>query len=122
MSKRILRVLVLVALSTAAAAVVSLDLKSNASQTQRAAVAKSNSRNASIVATTAAVLQETSEIRQLAILRPVRSGAQSRAEIEKMLVKNLNDQIRRRRCSHELACANSAWRLPTRVSTFIISC
>ncbi|HEV2883437.1 MAG TPA: hypothetical protein VGW36_01190 [Pyrinomonadaceae bacterium] len=93
MSKRILRVLILVALSATAAAVVSLDLKSNASQTQRAAVAKSNSRNASIVATTAAVLQETSEIRQLAILRPVRSGAQSRAEIEKMLVKNLNDQM-----------------------------
>jgi hypothetical protein len=60
---------------------------------QRANVAGSNARNAAIVTTTAEVLKETSEIRELAILRPVRSGAQSRSEIERMLIKNLNDQM-----------------------------
>jgi hypothetical protein len=39
---------------------------------------------------TVEVLQETSELRKLSILRPVRSGAQSRAEIEQMLIRNLN--------------------------------
>jgi hypothetical protein len=60
---------------------------------QRASVATSATRNAAIVATTAAVLKETSEIRELPILRPVKSGAQSRVEIERMLVKNLEDQM-----------------------------
>jgi hypothetical protein len=60
---------------------------------QRANVAGANPRNAAIVTTTAEVLKETSEIRELAILRPVRSGAQSRSEIERMLIKNLNDQM-----------------------------
>jgi hypothetical protein len=60
---------------------------------QRANVVGSNARNAAIVTTTAEVLKETSEIRELAILRPVRSGAQSRSEIEGMLIKNLNDQM-----------------------------
>lgn len=49
-------------------------------------------RNAAIVATTVAILKETSEIRELAILRPVRSGAQSRTQIERMIVRNLNKQ------------------------------
>ena len=60
---------------------------------QRASVAGSNARNAAIVTTTAEVLKETSEIRELSILRPVRSGAQSRSEIERMLIKNLDDQM-----------------------------
>jgi hypothetical protein len=37
------------------------------------------------------VLKETSELRQLPILRPVQSSTQSRAEIEQMLIKNLNE-------------------------------
>ncbi|HEX5884192.1 MAG TPA: hypothetical protein VFY67_06570, partial [Pyrinomonadaceae bacterium] len=41
-------------------------------------------QNAAIVSTTDAVLKETSEIRELSILRGVKSGAQSRADIEKM--------------------------------------
>lgn len=45
-------------------------------------------RNAEIVAATVAVLEQTSEIRELPILRPVKSGAQSRAEIEHMIIKN----------------------------------
>jgi hypothetical protein len=44
------------------------------------------------VATTAAILKETSEIRELAILRPVKSGAQSRTEIERMIVRNLDKE------------------------------
>src|SRR5437667_104243 len=39
-------------------------------------------RNAALIAATADVLKETSEIRQLAILRPVQSSTQSRPEIE----------------------------------------
>jgi hypothetical protein len=55
-------------------------------------VATSATRNASIIATTAAVLKETSEIRELPILRPVKSGAESRADIERMLIRNLDKQ------------------------------
>ena len=47
-------------------------------------------QNAAIVATADAVLKETSEIRELSILRGVKSGAQSRSEIERMIVKNLD--------------------------------
>jgi hypothetical protein len=47
-------------------------------------------QNAAIVATADAVLKETSEIRELSILRSVKSGAQSRSEIERMIVKNLD--------------------------------
>src|SRR5690349_1693156 len=47
-------------------------------------------QNAAIISTTDAVLKETSELRELSIMRPVKSGAQSRAEIERMIVKNLD--------------------------------
>jgi len=50
----------------------------------------SPARNAAIISTTAAVLKETSELRELTILREVKSGAQSRADIEKMIMKNLD--------------------------------
>jgi hypothetical protein len=49
-------------------------------------------RNAAIVAATVAILEQTSEIRELPILRPVKSGAQSRAEIERMIIKNQREQ------------------------------
>lgn len=52
--------------------------------------ATATAQNAAIVATTAAVLKETSELRELAILRAVKSGAQSRADIERMIMKNLD--------------------------------
>ena len=45
-----------------------------------------------MVATTTEVLKQTSEIRELPILRPVKSGAESRAAIERMLIKNLNER------------------------------
>lgn len=63
-----------------------------ASKPQATAVAPSAPRNAAIVATTVTILKETSEIRELAILRPVKSGAQSRTEIERMIVRNLDEQ------------------------------
>ncbi len=66
-------------------------LVKSAPQSGGAATA-STTRNAAIVATTVAVLKETSEIRELSILRPVKSGAQSRAQIERMIVKNLDEQ------------------------------
>jgi hypothetical protein len=47
-------------------------------------------QNAAIISTTDAVLKETSELRELSIMRPVKSGAQSRAEIEKSIIKNLD--------------------------------
>lgn len=93
MSKRISPFLVFLAAFGLAATVFSLDHSSGPFAPQRASVASSASRNAAIVATTAAVLKETSEIRELPILRPVKSGAQSRVEIERMLVKNLDAQM-----------------------------
>jgi len=60
--------------------------------TQGAGAAAGAARNAAIVATTQAVLRETSEVRQLTILRPVKSGAQSRSEIERMVIRNLDEQ------------------------------
>lgn len=47
-------------------------------------------RNAAIVSTTAAVLKETSELRELSILKDVKSGAQSRDDIQRMIIKNLD--------------------------------
>src|SRR5258705_13267331 len=52
-----------------------------------------SARNAAMIAATSEVLKETSEIRQLAILRPVQSSTQSRAEIEHMLVKSFDEEI-----------------------------
>jgi hypothetical protein len=51
-----------------------------------------NPRSAAVTAATEEVLRETSEIRQLRVLRPVRSGAQSRADIERMVIRNLDEQ------------------------------
>ncbi len=50
-----------------------------------------NTRGASVAAATEAVLRETSEIRELPILNRVKSGAQSRSEIERMILKNLEE-------------------------------
>jgi hypothetical protein len=52
--------------------------------------AAGTAQNAAIVSTTASVLQETSELRELTVLKDVKSGAQSRADIERMIIKNLN--------------------------------
>src|SRR5688500_19392706 len=52
--------------------------------------ATGTAQNAAIISPTDAVLKETSELRELSILRAVKSGAQSRADIERMIVKNLD--------------------------------
>src|SRR6476646_798185 len=56
----------------------------------QAGAAAGTAQNAAIISTTDAVLKETSELRELSIMRPVKSGAQSRAEIERMIIKNLD--------------------------------
>lgn len=63
-----------------------------AASAPQASAATSSTRNAAIVAATQAVLKETSGLRELPIIRPVKSGAQSRAEIERMVVRNLEEQ------------------------------
>jgi hypothetical protein len=61
-------------------------------QVQSAAVATtSEARKAAVVETTEAVLKETSELRQLPILHPVKSDTQSRDEIQRFLIKNMDE-------------------------------
>jgi hypothetical protein len=96
MSKRINRYLALlfvVALSAAAGVISQSALARVSQQASVASATTSNARNAAIIAATAEVLKETSEIRELTVLKPVKSGAQSRAAIEQMLIRNLNEQV-----------------------------
>jgi hypothetical protein len=48
-------------------------------------------RNAALIAATDEVLNETSTLRQLAVVRPVQSSTLSRTEIERAVVKNLDE-------------------------------
>jgi len=50
-------------------------------------------RNAALIAATQEVLKETSELRRLPIIRQVQSSTQSRAEIERAMMKNLDDEV-----------------------------
>ena len=94
MSKRISQFIALLAVFTLVFVALSAKHSSEAAAPQRSTIAAGGAtRNAAIIAATSAVLKETSEIRELPILRPVRSGAQSRVEIERMLVKNLDEQM-----------------------------
>jgi len=52
--------------------------------------AASRTQHAAVVSTTAEMLRETSELRELSILRSVKSGAQSRSQIERMVIRNLD--------------------------------
>src|SRR5712691_12478436 len=92
MSKKIRFILALCTVSCLLVTSVLVFAPAVASQRQGAGVASSSAKNAAIVATTAAVLKETSELRELAILHPVKSGAQSRAGIERMILRNLDEQ------------------------------
>lgn len=65
---------------------------SSFAQPQGTVATNAGSRNAALIAATTEVLKETSEIRQLSILRPVQSSAQSRIQIESMIKKDLDDQ------------------------------
>jgi hypothetical protein len=58
---------------------------------QQSAATTSASRNAALIAATQDVLKETSDLRQLSILRAVQSSTQSRAEIERAVIKNLDE-------------------------------
>ena len=49
-------------------------------------------KNAALVAATQEVLKETSEVRELPIIRAVISSTQSRAEIERAMIKDLDEQ------------------------------
>jgi hypothetical protein len=91
MSKKISALLVLLTLSLAGTAIPVVN-SAAIPQRKGAGVAASSAKNAAIVATTTAVLKETSEIRELPILHPVKSGAQSRTEIERMVIRNLDEQ------------------------------
>jgi hypothetical protein len=92
MSKQTSRLMVLIVVVIVGMTALTATQFARVSTAQRATVASSTTRNAAIVAATTEVLKETSEIRELPILRPVKSGAQSRTEIERMLIKNLNEQ------------------------------
>jgi hypothetical protein len=95
MSKQISRALALLSLFGLLTTTLFVDNRVAAQRahgTQTAGVATGSARNAAIVATTAAVLKETSDLRELPILRPVKSGAQSRPEIERMIIKNLDEE------------------------------
>ncbi len=52
----------------------------------------SRTPHAAVVSMTSEMLRETSELRELSILRSVKSGAQSRGEIERMVIKNLDTE------------------------------
>ncbi len=98
MSKHIRHLLILLLAAILVAAGMVPGVTSAVSMAQRPrsprkAIAPSVARNAAIIATTSSVLIETSEIRELPVLRPVKSGARSRSEIERMLVHSLDQQI-----------------------------
>src|SRR5256886_6596095 len=59
----------------------------------QSAATTSAARNAALIAATVDVLKETSGIRPLSILRPVQSSTQSRSEIERTLIKNLDEDM-----------------------------
>src|SRR6266581_3350126 len=81
-------------LSFLAVFIVPLGLAGSAQRMpQQSATTTSGARNAALIAATVDVLKETSEIRQLSILRPVQSSTQSRAEIERTLIKNLDEDM-----------------------------
>jgi hypothetical protein len=92
MSKQINRFCLVLAALVVVTTALAIKHTAGAAGPQRTAVANSAVRNAAIVATTEAVLKETSEIRELPVLKLVKSGAQSRTQIERMLIKNLNEQ------------------------------
>jgi len=92
LSKQIVRIVGLLVGSSLVFTAVFVATPRVTSTPQATGVAPSAPRNAAIVAATVTILKETSEIRELSILRPVKSGAQSRTEIEHMIVRNLDEQ------------------------------
>jgi hypothetical protein len=91
MSKQINRVLALLTLVALLVVSLAVDGSYASVDSQRTGAATGTTRNAAIVATTAAVLKETSDLRELSIIKEVKSGAQSRSDIERMIIKNLDE-------------------------------
>jgi len=60
-------------------------------RSQQSPATTAATRNAALIAATDEVLKETSALRQLSVLRSVPSSALSRAEIERAVVKNLDE-------------------------------
>lgn len=92
MSKKISKMLALTAILFLIGGSLLLSERVAASIDQAATARSGSARNAAIVATTDAILKETSDLRKLGILRNVKSGAQSRSDIEKMILKNLDEE------------------------------
>ncbi|HUQ31223.1 MAG TPA: hypothetical protein VM095_03840 [Pyrinomonadaceae bacterium] len=91
MSKQIrLRTAALLAVTLALAVVLPGAFVRKAKAQSAPVASTRDARNAAVVEATAAVLKETSELRQLPILRPVRSGTQSRDQIQRFLIKNMD--------------------------------
>lgn len=53
-----------------------------------------NAKSAAVAAATEEVVREVGQIRGLNALRPIKSGAQTRAEIERMIIDNLNRETK----------------------------
>jgi hypothetical protein len=98
MSKRISRAArtPLVALALCASLLANLPPRARAQAAAQQIPAKPavNAKSAALTAATEEVLRETSELRKLPALRAVQSGAQSRAEIEQMLLRSLEEESR----------------------------
>jgi hypothetical protein len=92
MSKQIrLRTAVTEAIILVLAAVLAIAPVPQTQAQSATAASTREARNAAVIETTAAVLKETSELRQLPVLRPVKSGTQSRDEIQHFLIKNMDE-------------------------------
>jgi hypothetical protein len=73
-------------------AVVAPTVRVTRAQAQSAtATVTADAKRAAVVEATTEVLKETSELRQLPILHTVKSDTQSRAEIERFLIKNMDE-------------------------------
>ncbi|PYS48838.1 MAG: hypothetical protein DMF68_11915 [Acidobacteria bacterium] len=68
------------------------DVRVTKAQSQSTAVVTNEAKKAAVQEATESVLKETSELRQLPILRAVKSDTQSRTDIEHYLVKNLDEE------------------------------
>ena len=79
------------ALAAACVCAATLGAGAAAALGQKAKPAAVNPKTAAVREATAEVLRETSELRRLPVLRQVKSGAQSRAEIKQMIVRNINE-------------------------------
>src|ERR1044072_969332 len=93
MSKKIGARNLLLAACVSAFVAAALLAGAGAGATQRTKPAVVNPKTAAVREATAEVLKETSELRKLPVLRQVRSGAQSREEIEQMLGRNLSESV-----------------------------